>query len=102
MSLQRNPIPPPDFFAFSARSTKFDRFTKRARHVLTLAQQEAQRFQHNYIVTEHLLLGLLREGEGVAAHVLSNLGIEVDQLRHAVEAIIGRGGRTVRGAMGLS
>src|SRR5438876_671367 len=80
----------------------FDRFTKRARHVLTLAQQEAQRFQHNYIGTEHLLLGLLREGKGVAAHVLSNLGIEVDQVRHAVEAIIGRGGRIVRGEMGFT
>ncbi len=79
-----------------------DLFTKRARHVLTLAQEEAQRFQHNYIGTEHLLLGLVREEEGIAAQVLSNLGIEVDQIRHAVEAIIGRGGRLVLGELGLT
>lgn len=79
-----------------------DLFTKRARHVLTLAQEEAQRFQHNYIGTEHLLLGLVREEEGIAAQVLSNLGIEVDQVRHAVEAIIGRGGRLVLGELGLT
>ena len=48
----------------------FDRFTERARKVLTLAQEEAQQFNHNYIGTEHLLLGLVREGEGVAAKVL--------------------------------
>ncbi len=79
-----------------------DLFTKRARHVLTLAQEEAQRFQHNYIGTEHLLLGLVREEEGIAAQVLSNLGIEVDQVRHAVEAIIGRGERLVLGELGLT
>ena len=56
----------------------FELFTKRARHVMTLAQEEARHFQHNYIGTEHLLLGLLREGEGVAAQVLSNLGIDVE------------------------
>lgn len=81
---------------------RFDRFTKRARHVLVLAQEEAQRFQHNYIGTEHLLLGLVREGEGVAAQVLSNLGVEVNQVRHAVEAIIGRGDRIVLGEVGLT
>jgi len=81
---------------------RFDRFTKRARHVLVLAQEEAQRFQQSSIGTEHLLLGLLREGEGVAAQVLSNLGIEVDQVRHAVEAIIGRGERIVLGEIGLT
>ncbi len=100
--LQGKHITPTELVDYFDRSTKFDRFTKRARHVLTLAQQEAQRFQHNYIGTEHLLLGLLREGEGVAAHVLSNLGVEVDQVRHAVEAIIGRGGRSVRGEMGFT
>jgi len=67
-----------------------------------LAQEEAQRFQHNYIGTEHLLLGLVREEEGIAAQVLSNLGIEVDQVRHAVEAIIGRGERLVLGELGLT
>jgi len=81
---------------------RFELFTKRARHVMTLAQEEARHFQHNYIGTEHLLLGLLREGEGVAAHVLSNLGIEVEQVRHAVEAIIGRGERIVDGELGLT
>jgi len=81
---------------------RFDLFTKRASHVLALAQEEAQHFQHNYIGTEHLLLGLVREGEGVASQVLSNLGIEVDQVRHAVEAIIERGERTVLGELGLT
>ena len=52
---------------------RFDRFTERARKVLRLAQEEAQRFNHNYIGTEHLLLGLIREGDGVAANVLGNL-----------------------------
>lgn len=80
----------------------FDLFTKRARNVLTLAQEEAQRFQHGYIGTEHLLLGLMREGEGVATQVLNNLGIQVDQVRHSVEAIIGRGGQIVSGQMGFT
>ncbi|HEV2661345.1 MAG TPA: Clp protease N-terminal domain-containing protein, partial [Ktedonobacteraceae bacterium] len=80
----------------------FDRFTKRARHVLTLADEEAQRFKHNYIGTEHLLLGLLREGEGVAGQVLSNLDVKVEQVRQAVEAIIGRGERGVLGEIFLT
>jgi len=80
----------------------FDRFTERARKVLTLAQEEAQRFNHNYIGTEHLLLGLVREGEGVAAKVLSNLGVELTKVRSAVEFIIGRGERTVVGDIGLT
>ena len=58
-------------------SDKFDKFTERARKVLTLAQEEAQRFNHNYIGTEHLLLGLVREGDGVAARVLSNMGVQL-------------------------
>jgi excisionase family DNA binding protein len=81
---------------------RFDRFTKRARHALALAQEEAQRLQHSSIGTEHLLLGLLREGEGVAARVLTNLGIEGDQVRHAIETIVGRGEQIVRGEMALS
>ncbi len=72
-------------------SDRFDRFTERARKVLSLAQEEAQRFQHNYIGTEHLLLGLVREGEGVAARVLESLGVELYKVRNAVEFIIGRG-----------
>jgi excisionase family DNA binding protein len=79
-----------------------DLFTKRARHVLTLAQEEAQHFQHNYIGTEHLLLGLIREREGVASQVLSNLGIDIDRVRDAVTAIIGRGERIVLGEVGLT
>ena len=58
---------------------RFDKFTDRARKVLTLAQDEAQRFNHNYIGTEHLLLGLVREGEGVAARVLENMNVELRQ-----------------------
>ena len=67
---------------------RFDKFTDRARKVLTLAQDEAQRFNHNYIGTEHLLLGLVREGEGVAARVLENMNVELAKVRTAVE--IGR------------
>ena len=81
---------------------RFDKFTERARRVLTLAQEEAQRFNHNYIGTEHLLLGLVREGDGVAAKVLSNLGVELNKVRSAVEFIIGRGDRTSSGEIGLT
>ncbi len=81
---------------------RFDKFTERARKVLSLSQEEAQRFQHNYIGTEHLLLGLVREGEGVAAVVLSNLGVELNRVREGVEAIIGRGDRIVLGEIGLT
>src|SRR5438128_8273722 len=81
---------------------RFDKFTERARKVLGLAQEEAQRLQHNYIGTEHLLLGLVREGEGVAAKVLRNLGVDLNEARSAVEAIIGRGNRVVIGEIGLS
>jgi ATP-dependent Clp protease ATP-binding subunit ClpC len=81
---------------------RFDKFTERARKVLSLAQEEAQRFNHNYIGTEHLLLGLVREGDGVAAKVLSNLGVELNKVRSAVEFIIGRGDRIVLGDIGLT
>src|SRR5262252_2893620 len=81
---------------------RFDKFTERARKVLQLAQEEAQRFNHNYIGTEHLLLGLVREGEGVAAKVLGNLGVELNKVRSAVEFIIGRGDRMVVGEIGLT
>ena len=85
-----------------ATADRFDRFTDRARKVLTLAQDEAQRFNHNYIGTEHLLLGLVREGEGVAAKVLENLSVELAKVRQAVEFIIGRGERPVLGDIGLT
>jgi len=83
-------------------SSRFEKFTERARKVLTLAQEEAQRFNHNYIGTEHILLGLVEEGEGVAAKVLSNLGVALDNVRSAVEFIIGRGERAVSGEIGLT
>ena len=81
---------------------RFNRFTERARKVLNLAQEEAQRLNHNYIGTEHLLLGLVREGEGVAAKVLINLGVDLEGVRQAIEAIIGRGDRVVLGEVGLT
>jgi ATP-dependent Clp protease ATP-binding subunit ClpC len=81
---------------------RFDKFTERARRVLTLAQEEAQRFNHNYIGTEHLLLGLVREGDGVAAKVLNNLGVELSKVRSAVEFIIGRGEKATSGDIGLT
>ncbi len=81
---------------------RFDKFTNRARKALHLAQEEAQRLQHNYIGTEHLLLGLIREGEGVAAKVLNNLGIDLEKARSSVESIIGRGNRVVIGELGLT
>ena len=69
----------------------FDRFNDRAKRVLALAQDEAIRFNHNYIGVEHLLLGLVREGEGVAARVLDSLGIDLSRARSSVEVMIGRG-----------
>ncbi len=83
-------------------ASQFDKFTERARKVLTLAQEEAQRFNHNYIGTEHLLLGLVREGDGVAARVLSNMGVQLPKVRSAVEFIIGRGEGAVVGEIGLT
>ncbi len=83
-------------------ASRFEKFSERARKVLTLAQEEAQRFNHNYIGTEHILLGLVREGEGVAAKVLANLGVELPKVRSAVEFIIGRGERTSSGEIGLT
>jgi ATP-dependent Clp protease ATP-binding subunit ClpA len=72
----------------------FDRFNDRAKRVLALAQDEAIRFNHNYIGGEHLLLGLVREGEGVAARVLDSMGVELSKARTSVEFIIGRGDST--------
>ncbi len=78
-------------------ASRFEKFSERARRVLSLSQEEALRFNHNYIGTEHILLGLVRETEGVAARVLSNLGIELSKVRSAVEFIIGRGEKPVSG-----
>ncbi len=83
-------------------ASRFEKFSERARRVLSLAQEEAQRFNHNYIGTEHILLGLVRETEGVAARVLSNLGVELSKVRSAVEFIIGRGEKAVPGEIGLT
>lgn len=81
---------------------QFEKFTDRARKVLTLAQEEAQRFNHNYIGTEHLLLGLVRENDGVAAKVLANMGVQLSKVRSAVEFIIGRGETMVTSELGLT
>lgn len=76
----------------------FNRFTERARKVLVLAKEEARRFNHDYIGTEHILLGLVREGEGVACAVLQNLGLDMDRLRIEVEKLITPG--SVTGVVG--
>ena len=84
-------------------SSRFEKFSERARRVLSLAQEEAQRFNHNYIGTEHVLLGLARETEGVAAKVLANHNVELSKIRSAVEFIIARGDRPISDDMiGLS
>jgi ATP-dependent Clp protease ATP-binding subunit ClpC len=81
---------------------KFDRFTKRARRVLTLAQEEAQRLSHNYIGTEHLLLGLVREDSGKAMRVLRELGVDPQGVRDMVERTVGRGQRSMYGKLSLT
>src|SRR5580658_2870482 len=75
----------------------YERFTDRARKVMQLANQEAQRFNHEYIGTEHILLGMVKEGSGVAANVLKNLGIDLRKIRLEVEKIVqhGPGGEQV-------
>ncbi|MBT1163826.1 ATP-dependent Clp protease ATP-binding subunit [Bifidobacterium felsineum] len=75
----------------------FERFTDRARRVIVLAQEEARSLQHNYIGTEHLLLGLIREGEGVAAKALASKGVELDATRKQVEEMIGKGNAAPNG-----
>ncbi len=83
-------------------ASRFEKFSEKARRVLSLAQEEAQRFNHTYIGTEHILLGLVRETDGVAARVLVNLDVELSKIRSAVEFIIGRGERTPTGEIGLT
>ena len=83
-------------------ASRFEKFSERARRVLSLAQEEAQRFNHNYISTEHILLGLVRESDGVAARVLSNLNVELNKVRSAVEFIIGRGEKSTSAEIGLT
>ena len=83
-------------------ASRFEKFSERARRVLTLAQEEAQNLKHNYIGTEHILLGLVREEEGVAAKVLANLGVGLNKVRASVEFIIGRGEKAGAGETGLT
>ena len=75
----------------------FERFTERARQVVVLAQDEARTLKHNYIGTEHILLGLLREEEGLAARVLDSLDITVEEMRVQVARIVGQGDEVTTG-----
>ena len=83
-------------------ASRFEKFSERARRALTRAQEEAQRFGHNYIDTEHVLLGLIAEEEGVASRVLANLGVAPNKIRAAVEFVVGRGERSSIGEVGLT
>lgn len=69
----------------------FERFTERSRRVIVLGQEEARKLNHNYIGTEHLLLGLVHDGQGVSAEALASLGIELEGVRAQVVQTIGRG-----------
>jgi ATP-dependent Clp protease ATP-binding subunit ClpC len=77
----------------------FERFTERARQVVVLAQEEARTLKHNYIGTEHILLGLLREEEGIAAGALGRLDITVEPVRAQVVRIVGSGDEVTPGQM---
>ena len=83
-------------------ASRFEKFSEQARKVLTMAQEEAQNLSHSYIGTEHILLGLMREEEGVAAKVLVSLGVSLSKLRSAVESVIGRGEEPGTGETGLT
>src|SRR4030042_3490218 len=83
-------------------ASRFEKFSERARRVLALAQEEAQHLNHSYIGTEHILLGLLREEEGVSAKVLVGLGANLGKVRSGVEFIIGRGDKPNTGEIGLT
>ncbi|MFO7273882.1 MAG: Clp protease N-terminal domain-containing protein, partial [Bacillota bacterium] len=80
----------------------FSRYTERAQRVIVLAQDEARRLNYDYVGTEHLLLGLIREGEGIAAKALQSLGISLEQVRAEVEKMIGKGSATSRGEIGFT
>ncbi len=80
----------------------YDKFTKRAKQVLQLATEEARTFNHPYVGTEHILLGLIRESEGIAARVLDDLGVKLPQARSAVEFIVGVGETPYRGDQDLT
>jgi ATP-dependent Clp protease ATP-binding subunit ClpC len=85
------------FNALGADRIVFERFTERARQVVVLAQDEARALKHNYIGTEHILLGLLREEEGLAARVLESLDIAVEEVRAQVARIVGQGDEVTTG-----
>ncbi|HEY8449102.1 MAG TPA: Clp protease N-terminal domain-containing protein, partial [Bacillota bacterium] len=80
----------------------FGRYSERAQRVIVLAQEEARRLNYNYVGTEHLLLGLIREGTGIAAKALQSLGINLDQVRSEVEKVIGRGNGPMSGEIGYT
>jgi len=80
----------------------FSRYTERAQRVIVLAQDEARRLNYDYVGTEHLLLGLIREGEGIAAKALQSLGIQLEQVRAEVEKMIGKGSASTRGEIGFT
>lgn len=70
----------------------FDKFTNRAKQVIKLAKKEAQRLNHNYLGTEHVLLGLMKLGQGIAVNVLRNMNLDYDTLRAEIERIVGLAG----------
>ncbi|MGE5591618.1 MAG: ATP-dependent Clp protease ATP-binding subunit [Bacillota bacterium] len=80
----------------------FGRYTERAQRVIVLAQEEARRLNYNYVGTEHLLLGLIKEGEGIAAKALQSLGISLEQVRSEVEKMIGKGTTPTDGDIGFT
>ena len=83
--------------AYQGDTNVFERFTDRARRVVVLAQEEARLLNHNYIGTEHILLGLIHEGEGVAARALEGMGINLEGVRNQVVEIIGQGAQAPSG-----
>jgi len=80
----------------------FGRFTDRAQKVIVLAQEEARRLGHNVVGTEHILLGLIAEGEGVGAKALTAMGVSLDKVRQEIENVIGRGEAAFQGAIGFT
>ena len=85
------------YITFLRGCLMFERFTDRARRVIVLAQEEARALNHNYMGTEHILLGLIKEGEGVAAKALESMGINLEDVRREVEELIGHGTQPVTG-----
>ena len=83
-------------------SNGFGRFTTSGRNTLSFAQEEARRLHHNYMGTEHLLLGLVRENEGIGAQVLKSMGVDLEKVRFSVEFIIGQGEREATGEVQLT